>query len=175
MRLLGTITTVRRRPFVALCVGIVLEAAFVGLIGADDEIKGIRGIGGETAALLAVIGAVFAGPWVGAAMAAVGWGVFFPTIANSRPSSIVALAEWTVAAYLVGLLSASLVEATRARDAAERQREAAHALRAPVATIHGLVTTICKRGRTDATDATILRSIADETERLLSSPLFRDG
>ena len=141
----------------------------MSVIGTDDAIRGIRGIGGESAALLAVIGAVFAGPWVGVAMAIVGWALFFPLVASSHPSSIVALPVWVAAAYLVGALSAGLLRATRERDEAARRQEAAHALRAPVATIHGLVGVL--RTRTKAEDP-ILRSIEDETDRLLRSPLF---
>src|SRR5262249_7712711 len=151
---LTAIQTARRRPWLTLSIGIALEVAIVAAIAGNDEIKGIRGIGGETAALLAVMGAVFAGPWVGVAMAVVGWALFFPLIADSKPASIVALAEWALAAYLVGALSAGLVRASRARDEAERQREAAHALRAPVATIHGLVEMLRRDHRPDV-EATI--------------------
>ena len=171
VRLLTAIQRVRRVHVVALVVGLALEALVMSVIGTDDAIRGIRGIGGESAALLAVIGAVFAGPWVGVAMAVVGWALFFPLVANSRPSSILALPVWAGAAYLVGALSAGLLRATRERDEAARRQEAAHALRAPVATIHGLVAVLRTRKPADA-DQTILRSIEDETDRLLRSPLF---
>lgn len=169
VRLLTAIQRVRRLHVAALAVGIVLEAVVMSVIGTDDAIRGIRGIGGESAALLAVMGAVFAGPWVGVAMAVVGWALFFPLVANSHPSSVVALPVWVAAAYLVGALSAGLLRATRERDEAARRQEAAHALRAPVATIHGLVGVL--RTRAKAEDP-ILRSIEDETDRLLRSPLF---
>lgn len=141
----------------------------MALIGTDDGIRGIRGIGGESAALLAVVGAVFAGPLVGAAMAGVGWAVFFPLVAESHPSSIVALPEWVLAAYLVGALSAALVRAERERAASELHRQAAHALRAPIATIHGLVQ-VLRRDR--SAEEPIVRAIEDETGRLLESPIF---
>lgn len=172
MRLLTAIQHVRRWPVLALAIGVGLEVLVMMVIGENDSIRGIRGIGGETAALLAVLGAVFAGPWVGVAMAVVGWAIFFPLVANSRPGSIIALLEWTLAAYLVGSLSAALVRASRQRDEAERRQEAAHALRAPIATIHGLVVILRDRFRHEPPESTILRSIEDETDRLLSSPLF---
>lgn len=172
VRLLTAIQRVRRWHVIALAVGLGLEALVMSVIGTDDAIRGVRGIGGESAALLAVIGAVFAGPWVGVAMAAVGWALFFPLVANSHPSSIIALPIWTLAAYLVGALSAGLLRATRERDEAARRREAAHALRAPVATIHGLVEVLRNHTGHEDPESTILRSIEDETERLLRSPLF---
>jgi signal transduction histidine kinase len=169
VRLLTAIERVQRRPLPVLIAGIALEALVMSLIGIDDGIRGVRGIGGESAALLAVIGAVFAGPWVGVAMATVGWSLFFPLVAESHPSSIVALPEWALAAYLVGALSSALVHAEGERERAELQRRAAHALRAPVATIHGLVQVLQRDRRPQEP---ILRSIEDETERLLRSPLF---
>lgn len=172
VRLLTAIQRVRRWHVIALAVGIGLEALVMSVIGTDDAIRGIRGIGGESAALLAVIGAVFAGPWVGVAMAGVGWGLFFPLVASSHPSSIVALPVWVFAAYLVGALSAGLLRTTRERDEAARRQEAAHALRAPVATIHGLVGVLRNREGRDDAEMTILRSIEDETDRLLRSPLL---
>ena len=172
VRLLTAIQRVRRWHFVALAVGLGLEALVMAVIGTDDAIRGVRGIGGESAALLAVIGAVFAGPWVGVAMAAFGWALFFPLVAHSHPSSIVALPIWILAAYLVGALSAGLLRATRERDETARRQEAAHALRAPVATIHGLVAVLQNRTDREDPDLTILCSIEDETERLLRSPLF---
>ena len=104
------------------------------VIGDDDALRGIRGIGGESAVLLAVVGAVFAGPTVGVAMAA---------------------------------MSTALVRAERER--VELQQRAAHALRALIATIHGLVQ-VMRRDR--SREETLLRSIEDETERLLRSPIF---
>jgi signal transduction histidine kinase len=172
VRLLAAIQRVRRLQAIALAVGILLEVLVMSVIGIDDSIRGIRGIGGESAALLAVIGAVFAGPWVGVAMAAVGWGLFFPLVANSDASSIVALPVWVAAAYLVGALSAGLLRATRERDEAARRQEAAHALRGPVATIHGLVSVLRARTKREDPELTILRSIEDQTDRLLRSPLF---
>jgi signal transduction histidine kinase len=171
VRLLTAIERAQRRPFPVLAAGICLEAVVMLLIGTDDGIRGIRGIGGESAALLAVVGAVFAGPWVGVAMAAVGWAIFFPLVAESHPSSIVALPLWTSAAFLVGALSSALVRAERERGRIELQRQAAHALRTPVATIHGLVQVLIRGGRDDPA----LRSIENETERLLRSPVFDPG
>ncbi len=172
MQMLEAMARVQRRWVLTLVVGIALEALAMTLIGTDDSISGIRGIGGETAVSLAVVGAVFGGPWVGVAMAAVGWGLFFPLVAHSHPSSVVALPEWLFAAYLTGWLSTALVRADRARTLAERERESAHALRAPVATIHGLVDVLRARFEHSDDERRILRSIADETDRLLRSEVF---
>lgn len=169
MRLLAVIERVQRRPLPVLTVGITLEALVMALIGEDDTLRGIRGIGGESAVLLAVVGAVFAGPFVGVAMAATGWALFFPLIANAHPSSIVALPIWVIAAFLVGAMSTALVRAERERERIELQQRAAHALRAPLATIHGLVQ-VLRRDRSQ--EEKLLRSIEDETERLLRSPIF---
>jgi signal transduction histidine kinase len=101
-------------------------------------------------------------------MAATGWAIFFPLVAHSHASSILALPEWTVPAYLVGALSLALVQAERDRGRSELRQQAAHALRTPVATIHGLVQVLIREGR----DEPVVRSIEDETERLLRSPVF---
>ena len=71
-------------------VGIALEVGIMAIAGSDDAIGGDRGIGGETALSLAVLGALFGGPVVGVLMVAAGWAVFFPTIADSRLSSVIA-------------------------------------------------------------------------------------
>jgi hypothetical protein len=171
VRLLNAIERAQRRRIPLFVAGVGLEAAVMTLIGADDGIRGIRGVGGETAALLAVAGAVFAGPWVGVAMATVGWSLFFPLVAHSHAWSVVALPEWLGAAYLTGVLSAALLRAERARAESELHRRAAHALRAPIATIHGLVA-VLRRDRTH--EEQIVRAIEDETGRLLESPVFEE-
>src|SRR5579864_399134 len=169
VRLLAVIERLQRHPWRVLAVGISLEALVMGVIGDDDALRGVRGIGGESAVLLAVVGAVFAGPTVGVAMAATGWALFFPLIANSHPSSIVALPIWVVSAYLVGAMSTALVRAERERERVAQQHRAAHALRAPIATIHGLVQVLRRDG---TREEALLRSVEDETERLLRSPIF---
>jgi signal transduction histidine kinase len=169
VRLLAAIERVQRRPVPVLLAGIALEALVMALIGGDDALRGIRGIGGESSVLLAVVGAIFAGPFVGVAMAATGWAIFFPLIAKSHPSSIVALPIWVVAAFVVGVMSTALVRAERERERIELQHQAAHALRGPIATIHGLLQML-RRDRSQ--EEKLLRSIEDETERLLRSPIF---
>jgi signal transduction histidine kinase len=172
MGLLRAIEWLQQRKLAALAPGLALEALAMSVIGTDDSLRGVRGIGGETGALLAVVGAIFAGPWVGVAMAALAWSIFFPLVAQSKPASVIALGEWVLAAYLAGRLSSALVDANRERALAEQEREAAHALRAPVATIHGLVEALGARAARDEDETKILSSIADETNRLLRSPLF---
>jgi len=172
MRLLRLIEQARERRWLVLAVGVLLEVVIVLSIGTDDAIKGVRGIGGESAALVAVVGAVFAGPLVGALMAIAGWALFFPLIADGAAGSIVALPVWTGAALLTGWLSSTLVRLNRERAIAERQRAAAHALRAPIATIHGLVDVLLGRAAVDEAEQRILRSIRDETDRLLRSEVF---
>jgi signal transduction histidine kinase len=172
MRLLRLIERARERRWAVLAVGVLLEVAVVLVIGTDDAIKGVRGIGGESAALLAVVGAVFAGPLVGGLMAVVGWALFFPLIAESAVGSLVALPVWTGAALLTGWLSSTLVRLNRERALAERQRAAAHALRAPIATIHGLVDVLLGGSPVAEPEQRILGSIRDETDRLLRSEVF---
>jgi signal transduction histidine kinase len=164
----------QRRPLLVGVAGVVLELLLVALIGADDAIAGVRGIGGESAALLAVIGALLAGPLVGAAMAAAGWALFFPLIAHSDWWSIVALPLWVSVATAVGLLSSALLRLERQRIEAARDLQAAHALRTPVATIHGLVTVLTGES-SDIPSQPLLRAIADETERLLEADVFTEA
>jgi len=151
-------------------VGVTLELAIMALAGSDDAIRGVRGIGGETALSLAVIGALFGGPVVGVLMVAAGWAVFFPTIADSHPSSVIALPEWLLTVLLVGLLSRAIVKIERRRVEAERDLEAAHALRAPVATIRGLVDFLRSRGPRSPEEEKVVLALGDETDRLLNSP-----
>jgi signal transduction histidine kinase len=170
--LLRLIARIEERPFFTAAVGIALELAIMTAVGTDDSIAGVRGIGGETAVSLAVIGALFAGPLVGVAMALAGWAVFFPTIADSRLSSVIALPEWTVTAFLAGLLSRGIVELERQRIEAARDLEAAHALRAPIATIRGLVDFLGHREAATPEEEKVVRALGDETDRLLRSPLL---
>ena len=171
--MLGLLARIQERPVIIAVVGIALELGIMSLAGSDDAIRGVRGIGGETALSLAVIGALFGGPVVGVLVAAAGWAVFFPTIAGSRLSSVIALPEWLLTVLLVGLLSRAIVTVERHRVEAERDREAAHALRAPVATIRGLVDFLRRRGgpRSPEEEKVVL-ALGDETDRLLSSPLL---
>jgi nitrogen-specific signal transduction histidine kinase len=90
--------------------------------------------------------------------------------AQRRPAPL----EWVGAAYLTGALSASLVRAERERAEWELHRRAAHALRAPIATIHGLVQVLHRDRSTDEKEEKIVEAIADETGRLLESPLFEE-
>jgi signal transduction histidine kinase len=172
--LVRTIHALQRRRLAAALLGGLVEVAVVAAIGSDDTVAGVRGIGGETAVSLAVVGAVFAGPAVGATMALAGWATFFPLIAESAPGSIVALPVWTATALLVGQLSRVLVRAERGRIEAERDAQAAHTLRTPVATIHGLVGVLRLRGGDEELEK-VVRALEDETERLLASSIFRRG
>jgi signal transduction histidine kinase len=170
---LRLLARIQERPMIVAVVGIALEVGIMTIAGSDDAIGGVRGVGGETALSLAVLGALFGGPVVGVLMVAAGWAVFFPTIADSRLSSVIALPEWTLTVLLVGLLSRAMVAVERRRVEAERDREAAHALRAPVATIRGLVDFLRRRGgpRSPEEEKVVL-ALGDETDRLLSSPLL---
>jgi signal transduction histidine kinase len=171
--LVRTILALQRRPLVLAVAGIALELLVVSVIGTDDDVVGVRGIGGESAIGLAVVGAVFAGPWVGMAMATAGWAAFFPLIAKSEVSSVIALPMWLAVSALAGQLSRGLVLAERRRSQAEHDADAAHALRSPVATIRGLVEVLGRRDGRDATDTKVIAAIEDETQRLLDAPFFR--
>jgi signal transduction histidine kinase len=169
---LRLLARIQERPMIVAVVGIALEVGIMTIAGSDDAIGGVRGVGGETALSLAVLGALFGGPVVGVLMVAAGWAVFFPTIADSRLSSVIALPEWTLTVLLVGLLSRAMVAVERRRVEAERDREAAHALRAPVATIRGLVDFLRRRGPRSPEEEKLVLALGDETDRLLSSPLL---
>jgi len=171
-RLLQVISQIQERPIIIAVVGVALEIGLMTIAGSDDAIGGVRGIGGETALSLAVLGALFGGPAVGVLMVAAGWAVFFPTIADSRLSSVIALPEWTLTVLLVGLLSRALVNVERNRVEAERDLEAAHALRAPVATIRGLVDFLRQRGPRSPEEEKVVLALGDETDRLLGSRLL---
>jgi signal transduction histidine kinase len=73
---------------------------------------------------------------------------------------------------LVGLLSRAIVKVERRRVEAERDLEAAHALRAPVATIRGLVDFLRSRGPRSPEEEKVVLALGDETDRLLNSPLL---
>jgi len=60
--LLRLLARIQERPVIIAVVGIALELGIMSLAGSDDAIRGVRGIGGETALSLAVIGALFGGP-----------------------------------------------------------------------------------------------------------------
>jgi signal transduction histidine kinase len=171
--LLRAILGLQRRPLLVGAFGVALELVVISLIGSDDAIATIRGVGGESVVALAVVGAVFAGPWVGMGMALGGWCVFFPLVAGAHAPSVVALPLWLGVAALVGQLSRRLLLAERERAAAEHEARAAHDLRSPVATIHGLVATLRLRTDRDPTDEKVLAAIEDETGRLLEAPFFR--
>jgi signal transduction histidine kinase len=159
----------QRHPILSLVVGVLVEVVVVALIGNINPVSEVRGIGGESAALLAVVGALLAGPLTGGAMAVAGWCVFFPTIADDHPSSLIALPVWTIVAFFVGATSRALIQAERSRTQAERDVVAAHELRTPVATIHGLVVSL-EDARVP--QEPVLRAIRAETSRLLESELF---
>jgi signal transduction histidine kinase len=173
--LLRLVARIQGRPWTVAVVGVAIEVAVMGLAGSDDSIGGVRGIGGETAVSLAVLGALFGGPVVGVLMATAGWAVFFPTIAESDLSSLLALPMWTLTALLVGLLSRAIVVVERQRVEAERDLQAAHELRAPVATIRGLVDFLHRRGTHSPEEEKVVLALGDETERLLHSPLLVRG
>jgi signal transduction histidine kinase len=172
-RLLATLGRVHRWRLATLVVGIALEVAVVLGIGSDDSLAGVRGIGGESAALLSVVGAVIAGPAVGVGMALVGWIVFFPLIADSSAASVLALPEWVGVALLVGLISRALVALEGRRVQTENDIRAAHALRTPVATIHGLVA-VLEQAPTDDVRRPVLLAIKEETTRLLHARIFAE-
>jgi signal transduction histidine kinase len=169
---LRAIERIQRRRLLVLAVGVALEAVAMSVIGTDDAIQGIRGIGGETAVVIAVLSALLAGPLVGALVAVGGWALFWPLVADTHPGSLVALPVWTLAAVATGMLSSALVRVNRERAISERRAAAAHALRAPIATIHGLVEVLQTREPSDEAGHRIIRSIEDETTRLLQSEVF---
>lgn len=127
--------------------------------------------------LIAVLAAVAGGPVVGGVVAAVGWTIFFVSIAGHSPDSVIALPLWVGTAVLVGLVSARAIASERARAADRLEEITAHGFRTPVATIHGMAEVL--RGDLSLSDETrehMLRLIAEESRRLLDEELrARDG
>ena len=168
---LAAFERLQARRSVALALGVVLEAAVMTAIGTSG-VKGVRGIGGESAVLLAVFGALLGGPLIGCAMAVTGWAVFFPLVADDRPASVVALPVWLVTAYVAGRVSEALVEAQQTLVRRELDNRAAHALRTPVATIHGMVQALRLHDLGPAERETVLDLIESETGGLLESDVL---
>jgi hypothetical protein len=50
--LLRLLARIQERPVIIAVVGIALELGIMSLAGSDDAIRGVRGIGGETASAL---------------------------------------------------------------------------------------------------------------------------
>jgi signal transduction histidine kinase len=174
--LVELIERLRGRPALALVAGVALEAAVMALIGVEPTIRDIRGIGGETGLLLAVIGAIAAGPLAGTLMALAGWAVFFPLIAHEAAASIIALPVWVGTALAVGALSEALLRSERARSRAELDAVAAHELRTPVAVIHGMAQTLRRQDLDDLERDKLLELIEHESDALLRRGPFRgDG
>jgi signal transduction histidine kinase len=148
--------------------GVAVEAAVMAAIGTSG-VKGVRGIGGESAVILAVFGALLGGPLIGCAMTLVGWAIFFPLVANDRPASIVALPIWLATTYAVGRVSAALVETQTTLLRRELDARAAHALRTPVATIHGMVQALRRHDLEPEQREKVLNLIENETGDLLES------
>jgi signal transduction histidine kinase len=168
------IERLQSRRLAVTITGIGIEGAVVGLLAAVPSIGDIRGIGGETAVIIAVLGAVAAGPIAGAAMALTGWAIFFPTIANARLGSIAALPLWVATALIVGLTSERLVRSERGRTRAQMQADAAHQLRTPVAVIHGMAQTLRKDELPLDQREKLLELIVHESDQLLSAPPFAE-
>jgi signal transduction histidine kinase len=170
LRLLGRLQAHR---VVALVVGVAIEVVVVLLISVDPGIRDTRGIGGESVVLLAVFGALAAGPLVGAAMTLTGWALFFPLIADDAPGSIVALPVWLATTYAVGVVSARLVRSERRHSRAELEVVAAHELRTPVAVILGMARSLRRHELGDEERDKLLELIESESETLLAREPFR--
>lgn len=170
LRLLGRLQEHRTA---AIVVGVVLEVVVVLLISVDPGIRDTRGIGGESVVLLAVFGALAAGPLVGAAMTLAGWALFFPLIADDAPQSIAALPLWLVTTYAVGVVSARLARSERAHSRAELEVVAAHELRTPVAVILGMARALRRHELGDDQRDKLLELIETESQTLLDREPFR--
>jgi len=168
---LAAFERLQARSWVALSLGVALEAAVTTAIGTSG-VKRVRGIGGESAVLVALFGALLGGPLIGCAMALAGWAVFFPLVADDRPASVVALPVWLVTTYVVGRVSEALVEAQQTLVRRELDNRAAHALRTPVATIHGMVQALRVHDLPPAEREKVLGLIESETGGLLQSDVL---
>jgi signal transduction histidine kinase len=105
-------------------------------------------------------------------MAAAGWAMFFPLIADYDLSSVAALPLWTATAGAVGWVSYRLVASERARTRAEMDAEAAHRLRTPVAVIHSMAQTLRRDELSDEQREKLLELIEHDSGELLRGPPF---
>jgi signal transduction histidine kinase len=172
MPVAAAIARLQAHRTLALVVGVVVELVFVTLIGLDHTIRDTRGIGGESAVLLAVFGALAAGPVVGSAMALAGWAVFFPLIADSAAKSFAALPLWLLTTYAVGRVSQRLAESERERMRADFEVVTAHELRTPVAVIHGMAQSLRRQDFGAEERDKVLELIEEESRTLLERGPF---
>jgi signal transduction histidine kinase len=160
------------RALAALLGGIAAEAlVFVLLDQAEfGDVLGLPGVAGVT---IAVVAALYAGPVVGAIVAAAGWGVFFGTLAEADVETLVVLPLWVATAILVGVVAGRQRALERRRADTMIEDIASHEFRTPVATIHGMAEAL--RGQPNLSEETrdhILELIAEESKRLLDEELL---
>ena len=114
-------------PLWVFLVSVALLAAFLAPIGAAPEVRSVYGLPGSLVALTVVIAGALAGARIGAAVAAVGGGIFFVAVADqgsvgSPTAALISTGIWIAAALVSGYLAEGL------RAQAERRRAAAIAL-----------------------------------------------
>jgi signal transduction histidine kinase len=162
------------RRMAVTAAGVAIEVTVMAFLAAVPSVGDVRGIGGESGVIVAVLGAVAAGPVAGGLMAVTGWAIFFPFIANSHLASIAALPLWVATAVIVGWTSARLVRSERARTRSQMHADAAHRLRTPVAVIHGMAQTLRKDELPEEQRDMLLDLILTESDDLLRSPPFAE-
>jgi hypothetical protein len=162
MTSLGSTLRQHRASVVALSLGL---QALNGVLFSHHLIASVsdstaRGTSPGVAVGVAVLTALAVGPWLGALSAAAAWGIFYGLIVY-KPTTIVALPVWVLAAYAAGMVSRRLV-------AAEREAARMHLARTPLATVVGLLRTVDDERIPAATPAVIAAAL-DEAEHALAA------
>ncbi|MBD0349336.1 MAG: PAS domain-containing protein [Thermoleophilia bacterium] len=119
----------RRRLVTILALGAAAELAvnapFAWVLDPEDH----QGAPGAVGALVGVLVAIAAGPWLGAAVALLGSGLFYVIVAESSAGSVLAFPAWIGAALAAGFLAERLRATERqARFEAEERARASLAL-----------------------------------------------
>jgi serine phosphatase RsbU (regulator of sigma subunit) len=112
----------RRAAFVLT----LLEWAFIALVGAFATHEEVLGVTGAGAALIAVIAAVIAGPWLGGAVAAAGGVAFFVYLTDQGLTAplvptLISVIIWVVSAVIAGLVAGAWRREEAGRERALRQ------------------------------------------------------
>ena len=117
----------RLHPVRVLLVALLVEAAFLSVIGAASDTRQVFGLPGSLMALAVVVAGALAGSLVGVLAAAFGGVIFYFAVADAGAKStpattLLSTAIWVAAAVIASLLASGL------RSQAERRRAASVAL-----------------------------------------------
>ena len=101
----------RARPWIAVVVGTVLEAALTAFGSWHDNYPGVAVAAGI---LVAVLAGAFGGMWSGLVVGAAGWGLHYVYVADEELRALVGLPVWLAAGALAGWLVRSRHQAAQA-------------------------------------------------------------